>query len=83
MASSYLTLTATLLVERLIDGRITEADLVAAHKALDSGDRSADREILTALRQSDSPDSKPLIADVDAVLACPGGGARDGVVGRA
>ncbi|WNG39310.1 hypothetical protein F0U61_40830 [Archangium violaceum] len=68
-ASRGLTLVATTLVERLMDGRITEADLVATQKALESGDRSADREILKALRQSDAPDAKPLIADVDALYA--------------
>lgn len=60
-----LTTAATMLVERLIDGRITEADLIAAQKALDAGDRNADREILKALRQSDAPGAQLLIADVD------------------
>ncbi|NTX03848.1 hypothetical protein [Myxococcus sp. CA040A] len=68
-ASRGLILVATTLVERLIDGRITEADLVATQKALESGDCSADREILKALRQSDVPDAKSLIADVDALYA--------------
>ena len=48
---------------------MTEADLVAAQKALDGGDHSADREILKALEQSDASDAKPLIADVDALYA--------------
>ena len=60
---------ASQLVEQLIGGRLTEADLVAAQKALEAGGRSADREILKALRQSDAPDAKPLIADVDALYA--------------
>ncbi|GEP02272.1 hypothetical protein MOX02_03100 [Methylobacterium oxalidis] len=64
-ASSALTATATALVERLIDGRITEADVVVAQKALDGGDRSADREILMALRRSDAPDGKLIISDID------------------
>jgi type I restriction enzyme S subunit len=68
-AAQRLTLTATTLVEHLIDGRLNEADLVAAQKALEAGDRSADREILKALRQSDAPDAKPLIADIDALYA--------------
>jgi len=67
--SAMLTLTATTLVEHLIDGRLNEANLVAAQKALEAGDRSADREILQALRQTDAPDAKPLIADVDALYA--------------
>lgn len=68
-AAKVLTCVATTLVERLIDGRLTEADLVAAQKALEAGDRSADREILRAHRQSDAPDAKPLVADVDALYA--------------
>jgi type I restriction enzyme S subunit len=60
---------ARLLVEQLIDGRITEADLMAAQKALESGNRGGDREILKALRQSGAPDAKPLIADVEALYA--------------
>lgn len=68
-ASQQLTRVAKVLVEHLIDGRLTEADLVAAQKALEAGDRSADREILKSLRQSDAPDAKPLIADVDALYA--------------
>jgi type I restriction enzyme S subunit len=57
------------LVEHLIEGRITEADLVAAQTALDAGDRSADREILKALRHSDAPGAQPLFADVDGLYA--------------
>jgi hypothetical protein len=57
------------IVEHLIDGVLTEADLVAAQKALEAGDRSADREILKSLRQSDASDAKPLIADVDALYS--------------
>ncbi|WP_342379491.1 hypothetical protein NVS55_08475 [Myxococcus stipitatus] len=68
-ASAALTVTATTLVEHLIDGRMTEAELVAAQKALEAGDRSADREILKALVQGDAPDAKPVIADVDALYA--------------
>ncbi|MBL9076014.1 MAG: hypothetical protein JNL08_00840 [Planctomycetes bacterium] len=68
-AAQRLTATATSLVEHLIDGRLTEADLVAAQKALEAGNRNADREILKALRQSDAPDAKPLIADVDTLYA--------------
>jgi type I restriction enzyme S subunit len=64
-----LTNCAKLLVEHLVEGRLTEADLVAAQKALEAGDRSADRELLKALRQSGAPDAKPLIADVDALYA--------------
>ncbi|MBK7152532.1 MAG: hypothetical protein IPH72_12365 [Sandaracinaceae bacterium] len=68
-AAKALTSVATTLVENLIDGRLTEADLVAAQKALEVGDRSADREILRGLRQSDAPDAQQLIADVDVLYA--------------
>ncbi|WP_137179174.1 hypothetical protein [Roseomonas sp. AR75] len=68
-AARVLASVATTLVEHLIDGRINEADLVAAQKALEAGDRSPDREILKAIQQSDAPDAKPLIADVDALYA--------------
>lgn len=68
-ASRALTLVATTLVEHLIDGRVTQPELVASQKALEGGDRSADREILKALRQSDAPDSKRLIADVNTLYA--------------
>jgi hypothetical protein len=60
---------STLIVERLIEGRFSEADLTAAQEAIDVGDRSADREILKALRQSDAPGAKPLITDVDGLYA--------------
>ena len=68
-ASRELTVVATTLVENLIDGRLAEADLVTAQKALEAGDRSADREILKSLRQSEAPDAKPLIPDVDALYS--------------
>lgn len=68
-AAKALTTVATMLVEHLIEGRISEADLVAAQNALDAGDRNADREILKALRQSDAPGAKPLITDVDGLNA--------------
>ncbi|MDM0077457.1 hypothetical protein QTH90_23825 [Variovorax sp. J2P1-59] len=68
-ASAELTEAATALVEHLIEGRVVEADLVAAQKALEVGDRNADCEILKALRQSDAPGAKALIADVDALCA--------------
>lgn len=60
---------AKALVEYLIDGRLNEGDLVAAQKALEAGDRGADREILKAIRQGGAPDATPLIDDVDALYA--------------
>lgn len=67
--SAGLTLTATTLVEHLIDGRLKEADLVAAQRALEAGEPGADREILKSLRRSAEPSAMPLIADVDALYA--------------
>ncbi len=64
---------ATRLVEDLIEGRISESDIVTAQKALEAGDRGADRAILKSLRQSDAPDAKPLIPDLDALLDEPDG----------
>lgn len=60
---------STQIVERLIEGRLSEADLTAAQKVLERGDRSVDREILKALLQSDVPGDQPLIADVDGLYA--------------
>jgi len=68
-AAQRLVLTAKMLVEQLIAGRITEADLVAAQKALEAGDRTADRAILQALRQGNAPDAAPLIPDLDGLYA--------------
>ncbi|WP_321879824.1 restriction endonuclease subunit S domain-containing protein [Paraburkholderia bannensis] len=68
-AAGVLCDTATLLVERLLEGRVTESDLVAAQKALEAGDRRADRGILQSLRQGDAPDAKPQIADLDGLYA--------------
>ena len=59
----------TALVELLIEGRVSEADLVAAQKGLEAGDLRADREILKALRQCGAHDGRPLVADVDALHA--------------
>lgn len=63
-AATSLTAAATTLVEHLIEGKVTEADLVAAQKALESGDRGLDRTILQALRQNGNP-AQPLVADLD------------------
>jgi type I restriction enzyme S subunit len=67
--SRVLTHSAKLLVERLIEGLIPEIDLVAAQKALEGDDRSADEAILQALRQSDAPGAKPLIPDLPRLYA--------------
>jgi type I restriction enzyme S subunit len=67
-AAKVLTTVAMALIERLIDGHVTESDLVAAQKALDAGDRSADRAILQALRQTAS-DAKLLIPNLDGLYS--------------
>ncbi len=64
-AARVLTGVATVLVERLIEGKLTEADLTTAQKAFEAGDRGPDRAILQALRSNDS--GQPLIPDVDAL----------------
>jgi type I restriction enzyme S subunit len=68
-AAQYMVVLAKFLVEHLIEGSISEADLVTAQTSLDAGDRNADREILKSLRQSDAPGAKPLITDVDGLYA--------------
>ena len=68
-ASERLTTASKLLVEHLIDGRLTEADLVAAQKGLEAGNRDADRAILQTLRQGEGADAAPLIPDIDTLYA--------------
>ena len=67
--ASLLCTAAVLLVERLIDGRIQEADLVAAQRALEVGDRGLDRVVLKSLHQSGGTGDQPLFVDVDALFA--------------
>ena len=67
--AAALTRAATLLVEQLIEGKISEADLVAAQRALEAGDRNADHTLLQSLRRGDAPDAPPLFDDVDALYA--------------
>jgi type I restriction enzyme S subunit len=64
-ASQRLTLAAKLLVESLIDGRLSEADLVAAQKSLELGDRSDDRALLRDLRNGKDPTGPVLFKDLD------------------
>jgi type I restriction enzyme S subunit len=63
--ASLLSAAAVHIVERMIEGHLTETDLVAAQAALDAGDRGLDRSILTSLRQTERPDTQPLIPDLD------------------
>lgn len=66
--SGVLTSAATTLVEHLIEGKLTEADLSAAQRVLESGNRGLDRAILQALRQNGNP-AQPLIANLDGLYA--------------
>jgi len=61
-----LTTAAKLLVEALIENRVTEAQLIAAQQALDAGDTDPDRALLGRLR-TDGLDGQgpPLFADLD------------------
>ena len=66
-AAQVLKRVATALVERLIERAISETDMVAAQRAVESGDRSADRALLQALRQGAGRDEHPLFTDLDAI----------------
>ena len=68
-ASTRLTLAARLLIEALIEGAISESDLIAAQRALEAGDRSADRALLQTLRRGEGSASTPLFPDIDALYA--------------
>lgn len=60
---------ARLLVEALIEGRLAEADLLAAQRALEAGDRSVDRALLSGLRRDTGVDAPVLFPDLDAFYA--------------
>ena len=66
-SSNRLSIAAKLLVEALIEGQITESDLIAAQKALEAGDRGPDRTILSRLTRKgmDVPGEPPLFPDLD------------------
>lgn len=55
------------LVESLIEGQITEAQLIEAQQALEAGDNSKDRAILSKLTGKGylAEDGKPLFTDLD------------------
>jgi type I restriction enzyme, S subunit len=65
-AASQLTTAAKLLVEALIEGQLTESDLIAAQQALEAGDDGPDRAILARLT-ADGLDGSgaPLFPDLD------------------
>ena len=58
-----------MLVEALIDGKLSESDLVAAQKALESGDRSHDHRLLQGLRRSNGISAPALFPDLDSLYA--------------
>jgi type I restriction enzyme S subunit len=72
-----LTTAATKLVEHLIEGQISEADLITAQKQLDAGDPSTDRAILGQLRAGQAEDAPPLFPDLDALYALLDGDPND------
>ena len=66
-----LTTAAKLLVEALIEGKVTEAELVAAQEALERGDDTANRALLRRLTRHglDVPGQRPLFPDLDTLYA--------------
>ncbi len=58
---------AKFFVEALIDGQLFESDLIAAQKALEVGDHTPDREILSRLTRKgiDAAAEPPLFSDLD------------------
>jgi type I restriction enzyme, S subunit len=67
--SNWLTVAAKLLVEALIEGKLSEAELIAAQEGLEKGDTTLDREILDRLTRKgiDNPNEPPLFPDLDAL----------------
>lgn len=65
--AGLLTIAAKYLVEALIEGQITEAELIAAQKALDNGDNSKDRTILSKLTDKGylAEEGKKLFPDLE------------------
>ena len=70
-AATRLTTTANFLVEALIEGKVTEAELVNAQEALERGDNSADRALLSRLTRKgiDVAGEPALFPDLDALYA--------------
>jgi type I restriction enzyme, S subunit len=67
--SERLTMAAKLLVEALIEGKISEGDLKAAQEGLEKSEITLDREILARLTRKgiDCPNEPPLFPDLDAL----------------
>ena len=70
-AAKILTTGAKVLVEAIIEDKVTEAELVAAQEALERGDNSADRALLRRLTRHglDVPGQSPLFPDLDVLYA--------------
>jgi len=70
-AASRLTAASKFLVEALIEGKVTEVELVAAQEPLERGDDAADRALLRRLSRHglDIPAQPPLFPDLDALYA--------------
>ncbi|NLX97797.1 MAG: hypothetical protein GXY83_16660 [Rhodopirellula sp.] len=64
-----LTMAAKMLVEALIEGRISEAELISAQQSLERGDEECDRAVLSRLTQAgaDVADKPGLFPDLDAL----------------
>lgn len=69
--ATRLTTASKFFVEALIDGKVTEAELVAAQQALDRGEHSADRALLSRMTRKglDVPGEPPLFPDLDTLYA--------------
>jgi type I restriction enzyme S subunit len=67
--AGLLTTAAKLLVEALIEGKLSEADLKAAQEDIEQGDTALDREILARLTRKgiDCPKEPPLFPDLEAL----------------
>ncbi|GFK34060.1 restriction endonuclease subunit S [Vibrio cholerae] len=65
--AKFLTQTAKSLVESLIEGQLTEQQLIQAQQALDDGDNSLDQAILSKLSSEGYAieGAKPLFSDID------------------
>ena len=65
-SAKSLTKLASLLIEDLIEGQLTESQLVSAQQALDAGDDSLDRVLLERMTADGiDADSDPLFDDID------------------
>ncbi len=65
---TQLAIAAKLLVEGLIEGLVTEDELITAQRGLEAGDREADAAILRRLKTDGlDGDGQPLFADLDKV----------------